>query len=337
MIIDPRTTKMNNTVDGLAMLYLKLTQLADGFTIAYYFNHAFLDHSSMMFFLKTLCNYYNQQLDHMETAQLTELTTLLNQEDFYLYDNIHQFRQDAHHLMNKVYTPDPAQLKLSMSYFTTFKTYQLIFKEEALQAFKATSKHYISTNDIVNAILMKINANDLILSTHSTSEIGFACNLRKHFGLKDHHIGNLWLDFNNGAIERSKIKDNAILDVAIHLRTLIEQSNLANHTNRLNWFQNLERNGESYTNYVANFLIDPTSIISTNWNNFDYSKIKFNENTVIAIEQPSVAQYPYTAIITFNNLGEAKTVVNITLPESAIAYAQHLAEQSQLFTLLEKS
>lgn len=336
-IIDPRTTKMDNTVDGLAMLYLKLTQLADGFALAYYFNHAFLDQSSMVFFLKTLCNYYNQQLEHVETPQLVELTTLFNPADFWLYDNIHQFRQDARRLMNKIYAPDPSQLKLSMSYFAKCIPYKLVFKEEALQEFKATTKHYISTNDIVNAILMKINANDLALSTHATSEIGFACNLRKHFGLKDYHLGNLIGGILIDKIERTKVKDSAIIDVAVQIRSLIEQDDLSKHTNMLNWFQNLEQNSENYTNYVANFLIDPTSIISTNWNSFDYSQIKFNENTVIAIEQPSVAQYPYTAIIHFNKLDEAKTVVNITLPESAIAYAKYLAEQSQLFTLLEKA
>ena len=332
-LVDQRILKVDGTFDGLPMISLKLTQLVDGFALAYYFNHCFMDQSSMVFLLKTLCNYYNQKIEQIKQPLLIDATASLELVDTFWYDDIQDFRNDALRLMNKVYYADLSQLKLAKSYFSKLVPCQLIFNEKKLSSFKASASSYISTNDIINAILMKINVNDKALQEYSSCELGFAYNLRQHLNLTDAHLGNIFTVVLINQIERSQIRALSLLELSRQIRAIISLHDSANFSNSLNWLHNFVQNGENFNNYVSKFLVDPCSIISSNWSSFDYSQVKFDESVIQAIVQPLTLQSPYATVINFNNLIEKNITLNITLPESALTYARYLSESSGLFII----
>lgn len=335
--IDTRVTNASADVDGLPMLYLRCTKLNEGFVISLYYNHAFIDMSSIIYFIKTLCDSYkNENFIINPGPKLLETYSVLDDGSKNVFNSLEQFREFGN-TIGREYCPDLTKIKLTRAMYTKLVPCKLVFDVEKLNLFKAATAKYISYNDIINAVILKIHANDASLNQISTTTLEFACDMRKHLKLDTSSIGVIAANINIRGIDNEDTKNQSIEDIAIKLRLIVAATDKSIYFQLINWYQNFELNKEDAGLYIPKFAVDNTAVLTTNWASFDYSVINFDsESKIIALEHPEIA-LPYVAIITFNNINGNKIVVNITIPDNVINYARILSKKSGLFDIKESN
>jgi len=317
--------------DDLPLLYLKITQLKDGFALCFCFNHFFGDLFTILSILKTLCNYYNDTPIKMEIPKFVNVDSLLGKSDAYFFKNISEFRRFGEQI-NRTYCADLTNIKFRCDYYGRVSNCRLTFPVDQLNSFKKTAVQYISANDVIAAVLLKIYSSNPLLKANARLSVEIACNMRKHFGLPDTSIGPLFATTTLRDVEAHRSKTAHIADLAVQIREMVAKIDKSTFFEILNWNQNFPENKENPSNYLPSFLVNPFLIMITNWSSFDCTDIHFGKgNNIIAIETlPNL----FVTTITFDNRDQQKLVAHLALPESVLDPAKQLGKQSGLFSLI---
>ncbi len=333
-LIDKRVNGVSYQVDDLPMIYFKLTYLQDGISLAYIFNHTFLDQSSLVFFLKTLSQNYNNSKLKLPPPKLIDHKQILPHKR--IYHDLDEFRKigKKHH---RIYQPDLTKIKLTKEYYPDLILCMLHFPTEKLNKLKTSIAEYVSANDIINAIVMKIYASNTSQKEDNTVNLEITANMRKNLGLNESDIGNALCSTMLSDVPISEIRQASIKDMAVRLRNVVKGINKDIYLERLNWSMNFLENNESYNNYLLRLFIDPTVITTTNWANFLYQEITFGDKTQpVTIEEPlSAPMLPYLTRVLFNKHLADELILSLVLPIDAIPYARQLGQETGLFLLKE--
>lgn len=312
------------------MLSIKLTESASHFAIGYVFNHALFDQSSILRFLSEVSMLYNNQcrlkkadlyvLDSSRQSALDNMTafTRINNHAS-IADRFGKIHKDLYPMRG--YPPlanDHHTFKLSLNIpKSSLRVLQAKWSEENLK---------ISSNDIINSILVTLAAHDKELMKYGPLECQFPMNVRKKLGLSSAHIGNylllIWYT-------EDEIKRHA---QAFDIRTLsqvIKQKvaavNPGEFNNLIDWYATLNRRNESYADYISRFQYNPAMVQTTNWTSFDYHSISLDQAKFIEITQPKPFYFrPYLCPITMR------------VKHNEIIYTCNFSTLSDMSSIIEK-
>ena len=320
--LPPHLSTMPENVNGLIMIQFKVTQCGDGFILGYTFNHACLDQASLLYFFKYLvASYHKNDVSKFIVPHLLDTFNLLETSNKKIaYDHI-EFDTVARSIgrINKTtVTASPIVDHLQI---------QISFNQHSLSEYCQTLNQYCSSNDIINAFLIKIYA----LQNHhafksDTLSIEMAANCRSRLGLSESMIGNIVATVGIKNIPVKIVKSSSLIDLSLMIRQHVKAYSHENFLLILNWYyqSSLLNNSEQY---IAEYLINPSIIMTTNWQGFDYSKIMFEDSKLLAILQPPQQFYRlFLGVITFDNRWQHEIILSVQIPKSILNKTRELCE-----------
>ncbi|WP_028536499.1 acyltransferase [Paludibacterium yongneupense] len=329
--IDSRVLHPDGSVDGLPMLYLKLTHFPGGFAIGYFFNHAFIDQSSLVYFFKSLARHYNEAADGLPEPVLVDTLSLLEDGDKCDCNCRDDFLAQGEQL-GFLCRPLSCADDHDARNVRPAQGCDLQFDAAAITVLRNNAASPVSSNDIINAVLLKIHAEDRSLNY---SRLEMACDMRHAIGLDDSTIGNIIASITTGEMASADIRKMTVLDLAIAIRRLVARRGRSNLSRILNWYRQLEQHTDNADRVVHRIQSDPSIVLTSNWSQFDYPAIRFGRDSMLeALEHPHAAMAPYLGIITFGTAGgRVNPHLSVTLPLDLLATARQLGQENALFHL----
>eukprot|EP01132_Coremiostelium_polycephalum_P005575 gene5575-6941_t len=336
-IIDDRMKGFAITVEGLPMTAFKLTKFSNGFTIGYYMNHAFLDQSSIYYFIKYLSFMY--RVGRKETMAQLKKPDIRNLD--FLYENNGKFSglKDL---------PEARSLGEDLGYYYKYKNtdsgsapesvvLDLTFNSEEIEKIKKQTTQYISTNDVIHAIILKMNALNPALKQGQEFCLKFNCNLRKLLSMSEEAIGNI-LYGHKYMVKVEDMKSKSILELALQSRQCLSRLTIEGFQSEANWLCYLQKYKENPLDYSGR--VNPLACRVSSWLTFDYDRINFSKDgdtstpiTPYAIYSPCIAQFSNINMLTFNNSLGPKTIISsIYIPTSCLSSMEDLQKSTKLFT-----
>jgi hypothetical protein len=311
---------MPEDVNGLLMLQLRVTQCADGFALGYRFNHACLDQSSLLYFLKYVIEFYHPSLSShsLKHPVLLDTFNLLPKKTASSLD-FDAVAQSIGRIKKNEVSPLPVVASQNI---------QIIFNHEQLRAYGQSLPTVCSTNDLVNAFLLKLYAlqEDSDLTCDSIS-IEMAANCRNRVGLGDETIGNIVATIAVPKVSVQFVRESSLAVLAQMIRQQVQAYSSENFLTILNWYQYAELH-ELGEDYVAEYLFNPSILMTTNWLGFDYRAIHFDDHPVLAILQaPQTFYRLFLGVITFDHRSDHQVVLNCQIPRSLWSKTQLLCQE----------
>ena len=287
--IDDRIrTGMVDDLEGLPMCALKVTTLHDGFTLGYRFNHALLDQASIFYFFKYLSIYYSDktETEYLAKPKLADFDlltakntpTFRDLEEFRAYGKSQgfQFLADKSELTTKITTPFPGAIV------------DVHFKLSALSKLKAESECFITENDLINALLLKIYAMDPSFLPNEEQHFSFPCNMRKKCGLDESVIGNLVYSCRL-TLKTDYIRKATLIELAQINRKALNAVTPEAFKEWLMWYEGFTKFSQNPKEYVLTNFIKPQHWTSSNWSSFNYQEIAFDHQQATTLTTPSAS------------------------------------------------
>jgi hypothetical protein len=303
----PLEFQLNNLIPNKntnGMLSIKLTEGTNHFSIGCMFNHALLDQSGILRFLSEVSILYNNQFKS-KTIDLHVLNSSKQPTpgDMEIFTTIENYTSIANrfgkihkslHPMKDypILTDDHPKFKLSLNIpKSSLRKLQVKWSETNLK---------ISTNDIINSILIVLAAHDKKLMKYGPLECQFPMNIRNKLGLSSSHIGNYFLSI---WYTEDELKKHAqALDIKALSRVIKQKvlsANPEDFNNLIYWHATLNRRNELSSDYISRFQHNPAMVQTTNWTNFDYDSIALEQAKFIEITQAKPFYFrPYLCPIT---------------------------------------
>ena len=290
----PLSSQLNNLIPDKnenGMLSIKLTEGKDHFAIGYFFNHTLLDQSSILQFLSQVSKVYNSQIktkvddvvvlnsekqpisdDKLMPATISDHASIASR-----FAKIHK----SLHPMKSypMLTDDQRKYKVSLNIPKS--------SLKALQAKWSKCNLNISSNDIINAILITLAAHDEELMKYGPLECQFPMNVRGKLGLSSSYIGNYLLlvcyDENDLHKHAQAFDIKALAQV---IKQKVKSVNPYEFNNLIHWYATLNDRGESHQDYIPRFQHNPAMVQTTNWASFDYHAISLDQAKFVEVTQP---------------------------------------------------
>ena len=319
-----------NDCEGLPVGVFKLTIFEDGFAIGYCLNHAFFDQSSVVYFFKCLSQIYTESDNSPSLKEPAIVNTAsLVPEDPVIYRDVEEFRKHAERLGMK-YLSDKSELFAKFATLPSGQAVNLRFNPSGIEELKATSKLFISTNDIIQAILIKIYSMNFVESLGQKFTLAYACNMRKRCGLGEEQIGNL---VNVGRMELTieDIVRLTVLDLAIISRESLNKIHAEDFKKMLNWFLHLQKFNENPSDYIPLAFLDPHFWLVTNWSSFNYEEIRFEGEAPLSIKT-SFVPVINGGVVSFDHIeGEKKLDISVLVPTNYLNTIIEWGKNTKLF------
>ncbi|KAM9984310.1 hypothetical protein ACTFIZ_003975 [Dictyostelium cf. discoideum] len=327
-------------LEGLPMGSFKLTILKDGFVIGYSINHSLFDQSSMYYFFKYLSMIYS---NNGEKEKVTlKKPIIINGQDFYdknqpSLTDLQNFRDYGKEFLGFTYTPfgsDSGSEKAKIENITIKVNFNLIEIENLIKSI--TDDYYLSTNDIIHSIIVKIlSMNESSISEDEQFRLRYTCNMRKRCNLNEEHIGNFGFQ-QNLLLKVSDIKSKSILELAKINRKDVSEFTNDNFFKTITWHNKMQNHKELPLNYLGKQV--PTITNISNWTSFDYNKISFDGIKPFTIKSPCIATYNVNIICFDYDFKNDKKFFRTTIyiPSNSFNQINNFSNHSKLFTI-EKS
>lgn len=323
---------VTDQLKALPMGAFKLTTFSDGFTIGYYFNHAFFDQSSIFYFLKYLSHIYSYGKDELSLKKpnlididcfsvgVPSPQSFKNREDFRKYD-----RAPMGYRYRLVVADDATPLPKLENYITI----SINFNTAQINKLKSTVKQYLSVNDIIHATLLKIYSLDPNLPMDKVFSFRFACNMRKYCGLGEETLGNI-LSHPLMLITLEDIKNKTILELASLNRQCMAGVNLDFFKEGLVWYKHFQEYHEDPLRYTPAFsLLNATA---TNWATFNYDSILFDSVSPIELKEPCLAPFRVNVISFDHKESEKILTSSISIPACSLSSLRKLMDNTEYFS-----
>eukprot|EP01132_Coremiostelium_polycephalum_P005019 gene5019-6248_t len=272
----------NKGLKGLPMAIFKLTTFSDGFIIGYYMNHAFLDQSNQ----QDSCNLENfKDIDSIRKYG----------------ENLGYFYQELDYTSTlEASSVEEGDLPVNL---------QIIFNTKEIENIKHHQQQlqkggiYISTNDVIHAILMKLYSLNSSFSTDQDFRFSYLCNMRKYFSMPEETIGNIVYthSFN---IKVSEMRSKSILKLAIANREYFSNLDINEFKKEVEWMEYIQKYNENPLDYQRK--INPASCRVSSWITFNYDSITFSSSD--SDGEPPFAIHYKDKEIKFNQMIEQKNL-----------------------------
>ncbi|KAM9969565.1 hypothetical protein ACTFIR_001401 [Dictyostelium discoideum] len=332
-------------LEGLPMGSFKLTILKDGFVIGYSINHSLFDQSSMYYFFKYLSMIYSNNCENEKVTLKKPI--IIDGQDFYDKDqpsltDLQNFRDYGKQFLGYTYTPfgsdsssgdDTSSEKPKIENITIKVNFNLIEIENLIKSIK--TDYYLSTNDIIHSIIIKILSMNESISDDEEFRLRYTCNMRKRCNLSEEHIGNFGFQ-QNLLFKVSDIKNKSILELAKINRKDVSEFTNDNFFKTITWHNKMQNLKELPLNYLGKQV--PTITNISNWTSFDYNKISFDGIKPFTIKAPCIASYNVNIICFDYDFKNDKKFFRTTIyiPSNSFNQINNFSNDSKLFTI-EKS
>lgn len=155
------------------MAAFKLTICEDGFILGYCLSHIFFDQASIVYFFRYLSRIYSGS-EILPTPKLIDIEAHFSNTSTIEFNDVKEFIAQTKS-MGFSYVENPVALDVSNSE----RPIALYFNYEAIDQLKKDATSFITENDIIHAIHIKIRALNKELANNQMLKFGFACNMRK--------------------------------------------------------------------------------------------------------------------------------------------------------------
>eukprot|EP01132_Coremiostelium_polycephalum_P005573 gene5573-6939_t len=338
--IDNRLKTFSFTMDGVPMISLKLTTLSDGYSLGYYVNHTYFDQSSLFYFFKYLSYMYQfgrkKTMELLKKPQLCKLDSLFPEESRTLkFKDLSEIRKFGE-IYKYFYQSDPkVLLENGTKVPKDGVLMEMKYNSEEIEKVKKQTTEYLSTNDILHAILLKIYSFNPQLEQNDGFSLYFVSNMRKACSLSDEVFGNLfcnhWLK-----LTPEQMRTFSILEFALANRKNLANLKVDSLKTKIDWLKYAHQHKENTLNYG----LDRKNISYarvTNWLNFDYDLIKFGNGDdclpPFELKNPCLAPFGNFNVFSFDESRGKKTIVSqIFIPSQWLPSFLEFEKSSNLFT-----
>ncbi|EFA83221.1 hypothetical protein PPL_04011 [Heterostelium album PN500] len=328
--IDQRMFGFAPTVDGLPIVSFKLSRAKDGFLIGYYFNHAYFDQSSIFYFLKYQSHIYTYGKDKMKLKkpELVSLDFLVSKD--YQVDSIEQFKTLGEELGYYYKNATAANDQASSTPLESL-VLDIYFNTEEFDKLKKQTDKYLSTNDIIHGVLLKMYSFNPSYGDDDDFCLKYNCNMRKLSNLGEESIGNIVYG-DCFIVKVRDMRNKSILELAIANRECLAKLSLDGMKKETTWMhyaQHYKQNPHQFGNGKAN----PIACRASSWTGFDYDTISYGTAKPKQLKCPCIAQYGNINMITFEHINQKKVfVTSIYIPTDCVDSITNLGNTSNLFT-----
>ena len=324
---------------GLPMVAFKLTTFIDGFAIGCYWNHALLDQSSMVYFFKYLSQVYSFGRDgiSLQKPNLVDVDSLFpNVKSAYDFKSVADFRARSEAIIGFKHTPPEVNNTLPRKTDKTkpspklesHTTVNLTFKLSEINKLKNKAEQYLSVNDIIHGILLKIYSFNPDLSLDENFCFGFVCNMRKHCRLGEEAIGNI-ISHPLIGLTLKDIKSKTPLELALCNRQRMSNITPEFFKKSLDWYTHLQKYNENPLHYNIGF--NSLNARVTNWTSFDYDNILFDSASPIALKTPCFASARINIISFDTKENEKQLKTSVSVSPVGLDLLTELESKSKLF------
>ncbi len=327
-------TGITDDLEGLPMCALKLQKLKDGFSLGYHFNHALLDQSSVFYFFKYLANCYSNrnQAETLKKPEIINLDSLLPRKppsfrdlnEFRIFGESEGFQYlvDKSELIKKVTTPFPGTVL------------NIHFKLSAISKLKAESATFVTENDLINALLLKVYMMDPKFLPEEEQHFSFACNMRKRCGLDENIMGNVVYSCKMD-LKTEFIRNSSLLELAQFNRKALNELTPEAFKRYVTWYGSFPQFSQIPKDYIPTNFIKSHHWVSTNWSSFQYQEILFDSQNAVKLTTPSAAALVAAlgmSVICFDKSGDNKTLnTTVGVPTTCLSTVREYGISSGLF------
>lgn len=358
-----------NSVDELPIAALKLTKFNEHFAIGYRLNHVFFDQSAIVYFFEYISHLYSK-MDQPKTEYLIKHNFDIHVEAtiqapkfeprVQLVSEGMAFRDKEEFMAcsPKSYSTEPLNLT-----FVLPKRITLRFQNHQIQKLKQCDRNqqtFISTNDIIHAILLKAHAtavrvmhenNNHTSATTDSVRLLFARNMRGIFDKGTEVVGD-YVRLEEVRMQRAAIDESSLLELAqLNRLNLVSKQNdeklqllKETYIRECLWFRDFHMFADGRPS--NDFLNDSDAVVVTNWSSFPYDRIRFDNvaegcsakvQSLILEEAPMMTTTGAFAIISFQQVNEIErdTICQINTPYEEVLHAiKGLQVESELFDII---
>ena len=336
---DDRSMPIVESFTGLPMVAFKLTTFIDGFAIGCYWNHALLDQSSMVYFFKYLSQVYSFGRDgiSLQKPNLVDMDSLFsNVKSAYVFKSVADFRARSESIIGFKYTspkvdntvPHKTDKTKPLPKLESQITVNLNFKLSEINKLKSKVNQYLSVNDIIHAILLKIYSFNSDLPLDENFCFGFVCNMRKYYGLGEEAIGNIICHPLIG-LTLKDIKSKTLLELALCNRQRVSNITPEFFKKTLDWYTQLQAYNENPLDYSTAF--NSLNARVTNWTSFDYDNILFDSASPIALKTPCFASARINLISFDTKENEKQLKTSVSVSPVGLRLLNQIESDSKLF------
>lgn len=330
---DKRATKgLVNQLENLPMASFKLTQFDDGFAIGYYLNHAFMDQSSTVYFFQCLSRKYNGGPD-LKAPTLCDLDAIAKEDSCPIVANTAEEFRSLGEQIGYTYLKDKVALLKHLLGPDSRLVLGLRFNLVELQKYKEKCTSYVSDNDLIHAILLKIYAHNPDICGKDEYTYSFACNMRRHLKLGHETIGNVLASCRISGLKTDILRKADLLYLAQRNRAELIKMCKETYVHGNSWFSNFRTIPDKPTDFLPSFIVKPLEFCTSNWLRFDYSQITFDNQEPVFVTSPTAARFNLSLISFDARDGEKVLTTDLAIPPSSLQYAKDLAKQCGLFTV----
>jgi hypothetical protein len=284
------TEKLVPIANQQGQLSFQFTQGKNEFALGYVGNHAMLDQSGLLAFISSLTHFYHDtNYQPKPIKALSPHIALTTEEKQRWLDKSFCVDIARQHDRIQKLSNDLAAYKKPSENQQQFTVKLSIPKKQLklIQMAWSDDQTRISSNDIINALLVYLAAHDQTLRQFGPLECQFAMNVRPALGLNENDIGNYLTMISIGEDKLLALAENKNLHgIAKCIKQHVKQINPERFYDLINWYATLADRQESQDDYISRFMQNPAMTQTTNWTSFDYSTVALDNAKFIGLAQP---------------------------------------------------
>ncbi|EGC31711.1 hypothetical protein DICPUDRAFT_156411 [Dictyostelium purpureum] len=300
----PNKIKTRDTENGVKVGVFKLTLFKDGFSLGNVISHAIFDQGAVCYYFKYVSQLYNNGRGRTILAKphFTDYSAFSSES--IIFNDMNEAQLYA----NQIGFSYPSLHAISATHPIPL-VYNIEFNINELENFKSSidgKQAGISKNDIITAVFFKMFASQLLDS--DIFSLKYACNIRKTAGLGEEALGNIYIHCCI-PLKVLEIKEKSLLELAKISRKSVSKISVDHFKKDLIWYKYIQDNKIDSDGY---FFPTPYTTILSNWNQFDYSQVRFNDSTPYALRTISIASKG-TNFISFDINNDNKKIISTTI------------------------
>ncbi|EGC30502.1 hypothetical protein DICPUDRAFT_99515 [Dictyostelium purpureum] len=313
-------------LSGMKMSAFKIKVFNDGFFIGYNINHSMLDLTGVAYYFKYLSQIYT--LGNREKINLKKPQYL----GTFKTNNI-QFKDkdEADQYANKMgfYFIPPNNNSNNM--FSQNNILKIEFNTTKLDILKSTSDLSLSKNDVITAAICKVFTFTSNLKDDDIFTLKYMCNIRKLAGLGEEALGNLYI-YKGIPLKVSDIRKKSLVELAGINRKSVSEITYEQFKNDLCWFKYIQ---DEKIDTFGYFIPSIKYTLLSNWNQYDYDQIKFDNATPHSLAPVCIADAG-TNFISFNtNENNEKTIITtVSIPPNSIKEIVEFGVNTSLYRVI---
>jgi NRPS condensation-like uncharacterized protein len=247
--------------EGLSFFRLSLKIFKNHSVIGISINHCCLDFSTILYYLQYVSDIYSNGFTDLKKPVFVDRKEIMGDMKINSLDDLGSIRPEF--VSDNPMIPDSL---LSKDIF-------LNFDSQNISALKLESDDEVSTNDIINAVLLKAVSR---LSRNKSTEVDIQLfnmiNMRKYFSLGSEVMGD-YIYHKPVCIKKERVDSSSMLELSSLAHQAIKGASKEDYQLFLQWFFQNER----LTHKSPGFTVAYNSAVGqlSNCSNFDCTKINF--------------------------------------------------------------